>query len=75
MFAMTDKEKWKDFCGVCNDSKPKWDGRTVMCPRWNIRGFCFDNCRNISSHVEDEENPPGKKAEMKAWMAKVRASR
>ena len=73
MFAMTDKEKWKDFSGACMNSKPMWDGRIVMCSRWNIRGFCFDNCKNMSSHVEDEEKPQVKQ-QKKAWMAKVRAS-
>jgi len=73
-FALKDTEQWKDFCGVCQDSKPAWENKK-MCIRWNIRGFCFDNCTNKDSHVEPDENPPAKKSELKTWMAKVRASR
>jgi len=73
-FALKENEEWRDFCGVCQDSKPMWGDKKRMCIWWNVCDFCYDNCNNKESHVEDEENPPAKKAELRAWMTKVRAS-
>jgi len=75
LFALKDNEEWKDFCGVCTESRPMWNSEKRMCHRWNIRGFCFKDCKQSISHVEDPEIPTLKKTEMKVWMAKVRASR
>ena len=75
LFALKANEEWKDFCGVCTESRPMWDSEKRMCHRWNIRGFCFKNCKQNISHVEDPEIPTLKKTELKVWMAKVRASR
>ena len=73
-FSLQGKEEWSNFCGVCLNSKLMWDEKRRICVHWNVWGLCFENYNNKSSHIIDDENPPGKKDELKAWMEKVRAS-
>ena len=72
-FKLHDGESWeRTWCGV-TEPRPKW-GKVRMCARWNIRQYCFKNCRNKESHVPCDKIPPSKKAEFKKWMATVRGA-
>ena len=58
-FLMRQGEIWKrDFSGKCSRDQPKW-GEEWMCARWHIRGECFVNCNNKSSHERSKCCPTG----------------
>ena len=57
----------RDFAGKCSRDRPKW-GEEWMCARWNIRGECFVNCNNKTSHVEASAVPQAKRDEFKTYI-------
>ena len=72
-FALLPGEGWANIRDKCLDSRPKWDEKRFMCPRWHTKGDCFTDCNNVVSHVPVEEVPEEKQNEYIAWLAKVRA--
>ncbi len=43
-FMMQPGENWsQDFCGKYIDERPSWRDICMMCHRWWIRGFFFNN--------------------------------
>ena len=74
-FKLKDGKSWKDSFGVYVDERPNWSGKGVMCPRWNVRGYCFTNCRNVESHVPKDKVPTDKEKAFGVWMKKVCAAR
>ena len=76
-FRMKEKEVWRKFCGLCQSERPYHDeaAKIHMCTRWHIKGYCFSDCNNASSHVEKEKVPAEKEKEFGAWMKKVRAAK
>ena len=47
--------------------RPDFKG-TKVCHRWFCRGYCFNNCSNISSHVSYNDLPSSVKKEMDNWV-------
>ena len=72
---MKPKDEWRMFCGDVTKERPVWDGLTFMCHRWHIKGYCFDDCHNKSSHLEKEKVPAEKEKEFGTWMEKARNSK
>ena len=70
-FKLKDGETWGNFCGTCAESKPDWAPKK-MCHRWNIRGYCFNDCVNKASHVAGSEIPKEKEKEFQTWMSMCR---
>lgn len=51
-------ETWAThFANKGFNDRVDWDGTCKMCPRWLIRGFCFADCINATSHVKSESLP------------------
>ena len=78
-FKMKPEESWKKhWAGKLNGDKPFWDKTKCekndcqMCPRFHIRGDCFDDCYNKESHVSKDKIPADRKHAMKEYMKKVR---
>ena len=72
-YTMRDGENWKQFCGVCLNPKPEWEGKK-MCARWHTRGFYLLNCNNKISHVNSENVSAEKDKEYRTWLGTVRAT-
>ncbi len=71
-FLMQEGEIWQqDFARKCSRDRPKW-GEEWMCARWHIRGECFIDCNNKSSHVRANAVPQAKRDEFKTYLMKVR---
>jgi hypothetical protein len=65
--TLKDGEKWKSFSGRdARKGLPAW-GDCKMCPKWHIRGLCFDDCNDVKSHVPKGEVSAKKRKEMQAW--------
>jgi len=72
-FKMRESENWKtDYCGKCIDDRPAWKGKGKMCPRWHIKGDCFEDCAHAASHVSDDEVSEEKREEFRYYLEKVR---
>jgi hypothetical protein len=41
---------------------------TQICGKWNIQGFCFDNCNMTESHVPHSEYTAEQKVAFREWM-------
>ena len=69
--ALANGEDYKDIFGngVNSELLPKLNGNTV-CPRYQIRGFCFSNCSKKVTHVDLTGRPAV--CQMKEFMAKCR---
>ena len=69
--TLKDGEDWANYSGrEARKDLPTWgsgDCKCKMCPKWNIKKFCFDDCNDAASHVPKSECPAEKKKEMKAW--------
>jgi hypothetical protein len=46
-------------------------GNTIMCHRWNSKGYCFENCNNKASHIPSTELPAEAKKEYTKWVEKA----
>ncbi len=72
-FKLKQGEMWAyDFANMRVLDRVHWEGNCKMCPRWNIRGHCFDNCVNTDSHVEANKINPAKISEFKEFMQLIR---
>ena len=74
-FKMNPKDDWKIFCGEVQKERPVWDGEILMCHRWHIKGYCFNDCFHKISHVEKEKVPGDKEKEFGTWMKKARSAK
>ena len=72
---MKPEEEWKNFCGEIQKDRPVWDGKTIMCSRWWIKGYCFPDCLHKGSHVEKEKVSAEKEKEFGKWMKKARGAK
>jgi hypothetical protein len=80
-FKMKPTETWgNNWAGKLNYDKPFWDRSKCqpsdckMCPKFHIRGYCFEDCSNAESHVPKSRIPADRKTAMKDYMKKVRRS-
>jgi hypothetical protein len=73
-FKMKKDKNWQIFCGDVQKERPDW-GSNQMCHRWQIRGYCFEDCFNGESHVAKEKVPAEKVKEFGSWMKKARESK
>ena len=80
-FKMNPGKSWKaTWAGQLNGDKPFWDqakcdrSNPKMCPRFHIRGYCFEDCPNEANHVPKERIPSDRKGAMQEYMKKVRRS-
>ena len=78
-FKMKPNESWKkDFVGKLGGDKPFWDSSKCsredvkMCPRFHIRGDCFEDCYSRESHKPQNLIPNNRKEAMKTYIKKVR---
>jgi hypothetical protein len=64
---LKDGEKWKLFKGRdARKDLPKW-GQCKMCPKWHVKGQCFNDCPDAASHVPKKDVSVEKHGEMLAW--------
>ena len=75
-YKLLDGEDYKAvFCGknVCH--RVDWDDNGAkMCPRFHSKGYCFDNCNNIASHVPKNKVPTDKDAKYKRYLKRIRTN-
>ena len=75
-FALNQGENWKIFIqkrGQGNADRVKWDdNECLMCARYHIKQYCFEDCRNIDSHVSKDKIPAEKKSAFLTFMKQCR---
>ena len=74
-YCLLDGESFKKvFCGRNFFQRVPWDkNKNIhMCPRWHSKGYCFDNCRNIESHVPQAQVSAQMDTEYKKFLKKIR---
>ena len=74
-FKMRAGETWqKDFKTKSLTGRPSWnrEENQLMCARWYICGYCFDNCSNGKSHVEKDNIPADKFTAFTNYLKKCR---
>ena len=73
--CMLTGETWGiTFANKNVDSRPKWNDKVTMCPRWFLQKYCFNNCKNKESHVKSDEIPAEKVTAMKTWIKSCRST-
>ena len=74
-FKMRAGETWqKDFKTKNLTGRVSWnrEENQLMCARWFVCGYCFDNCSNAKSHVAKADIPPDKFSEFSDYLKKCR---
>jgi hypothetical protein len=72
-FKLTTRESWIDnFATILPHDQPAWMDKIWMCPRWHLKGDCYDNCARVVSHVMNDNIPNKKRAEFLTFLSKCR---
>ena len=74
-YKLLDGESFKRvFCGRNYFHRVPWDKnkKIHMCPRWHSKYYCFDNCRNIESHVPQSQVSTKMDTDYKKYLKKIR---
>ena len=73
-FKIRQNEDWrKVFCSKQKHGRlPQIDG-VQMCPKWNVQGYCFADCKRVKTHLPHADIPDNKKKEFAAWISSCRA--
>lgn len=51
----TDSTEFKEkFVGKNSDKRPKINGK-LACQRFHTKGFCYSNCRNVTTHIPSKQ--------------------
>ena len=48
-------------------SERPWLNGAIMCHRWHSKGYCFDDCNKIASHIPSDQVPEAIKKEYTEW--------
>jgi len=56
------------FAGRNTEKRPKLDG-VPMCQRWHTKGYCFNNCKHIATHVPSTELDQSAKEKYKEYVS------
>ena len=73
--CMLSTETWAiNFANKNVNSRPKFNDKSVMCPRWLLQKYCFNNCKHKDSHVKADEIPADKVTAMKEWIKSCRSN-
>ena len=74
-YKLLDGEDFKKvFCGKNYCHRVDWDkNKNInMCPRFHTKFYCFDNCKDIESHVPRSQVSSQMDADYKRYLKKVR---
>ena len=75
-FKLKENEDYKIFTGRDNvKSRPKFNNKSRMCNKWNIKGRCFSNCAHKDSHVSHNEYSQEQKDDFLKWMTECRQTK
>ena len=73
--CMLSTETWAiNFANKNVNSRPKFNDKSVMCPRWLLQKYCFNNCKHKDSHVKADKIPADKVTAMKEWIKSCRSN-
>jgi hypothetical protein len=68
-FKLKNNEHYRNtFCGGGKAKKRPMFKSTQICGKWNIQGYCFDNCNMTESHVPHSEYTAEQKVAFGEWM-------
>ena len=72
-FKLQENEDYKIFTGRDNVKlRPKFNNKSRMCNKWNIKGMCFNDCAHKDSHVPHSEYSQEQKDGFLKWMTVCR---
>ncbi len=65
---LTNKTWAINFANKNVSSCPKFNEKSMMCPRWLLQKYCFNNCKHKDSHVKADKIPADRVTAMKEWI-------
>jgi hypothetical protein len=72
-FKLQENEDYKIFTGKDNvKARPKFNNKSRLCNKWNIKGTCFNDCAHKDSHVPHSEYSQQQKDDFLKWMTECR---
>ena len=72
-FKLQENEDYKIFTGKDNvKARPRFNNKSRMCNKWNIKGMCFNDCTHKDSHVPHSEYSQQQKDDFLKWMTQCR---
>ena len=73
--CMLTNETWAiNFANKNISSRPKFNDKSIMCPRWLLQKYCFNNCKHKDSHVKADKIPVNRVTAMKEWIKSCRSA-
>ena len=68
-FKLQENEDYKIFTGKDNvKARPRFNNKSRICNKWNIKGMCFNDCAHKDSHVPHSEYSQQQKDDFLKWM-------
>jgi hypothetical protein len=74
-FKLKENENYRNtFTGREKASKRPLFDKKQICPKWNIQGFCFEDCNMKESHKAHSDYSQAQKENFRDWMKFCRDS-
>jgi hypothetical protein len=76
LFKLKENENYRNtFTGKEKAFKRPLFDKKQICPKWNIQGFCFEDCNMKESHIAHSDYSQAQKDSFRDWMKFCRDSK